>query len=191
MPGQPAAAFPGHRITVRPIGRCCGCPRDAATFGVLLRHPASGWYRLARSADHRAAGRPGRTGAGSAPRGPADHVRSNGRGQLPGCDAGRRPRGGDGQGTGRSLPCGSPRSGLAEGQAGAHTRLGGARGGMGLGTPARQALQYSPGRTRSGYRWIRDGGQDLQRNDRRHAGLADHQVSRDRGGSDRRLRRPT
>lgn len=83
------------------------------------------------------------------------------------------------------------RSGLAEGQAGAHTRLGGARGGMGLGTPARQALQYSPGRTRSGYRWIRDGGQDLQRNDRRHAGLADHQVSRDRGGSDRRLRRPT
>lgn len=117
-------------------------------------------------------------------------VRSNGRGQLPGCDAGRRPEG-DGQGTGRSLPCGSPRSGLAEGQAGAHTRLGGARGGMGLGTPARQALQYSPGRTRSGYRWIRDGGQDLQRNDRRHAGLADHQVSRDRGGSDRRLRRPT
>ena len=87
---------------------------------------------------------------------------------------------------GRALPGGPARSGLAEGQAGAHTRPGGARRGVGLGAAPRQTVQHPPGRPRSGHRRIRHGGQDFQGHDRRDAGLADRAVHRAR-----RRRRPT
>ncbi len=72
--------------------------------------------------------------------------------RIPGGDAGRRSRRGDGQVTGRAVSGGPSRSRLAEGQTGAHPRSGGARRGVGLGAPARQTLQHPPGRARSRHR---------------------------------------
>ena len=76
----------------------------------------------------------------------AGHLRPGRSDRLPGRDAGRRPRRRDGQVTGRAVPGGPSRSGLAEGQAGAHTGSGGARRGMGIGPPPRKTLQHPPGR---------------------------------------------
>ena len=97
---------------------------------------------------------------------------------LPGCDAGRRPRRGDGEITGRAVRGGPPRRGLAEGQTGAHARPRRAGRRVGIGQTHRQAVQHPSRRPRPRDRGIRHAGQDVQRDDRRDARLADRTVHR-------------
>ena len=68
-------------------------------------------------------------------------------------------------------------AGLAEGQAGAHARPGGARGRVGFGTAHGQAVQHPSRRARPGDGRVRHARQDVQGHDRRDAGLADRSGS--------------
>ena len=71
--GEAIALRPDNRphrfqVTASRFGRSvdvAGSRCGTTTFGVLLRHPAPRRRRPARRADHRAAGRPGRAGAGA------------------------------------------------------------------------------------------------------------------------------
>ena len=73
--------------------------------------------------------------------------------------------------------------GVAEGQAGAHPRPRRPRCGVGVRAAHRIAVQHPPRRPRSRRRRAGDGGQDVQGDDRRAAGLADADFPRPRPGA--------
>src|SRR5438034_4846134 len=71
---------------------------------------------------------------------------------------------------------------MAQGQACAHIRPGGARRGVGTRPPAGVAVEPTPRRPGSEHGRVRDGGEDVQGNDRRAPRVADERAPAARDG---------
>ena len=183
-----------HRfqVTASRFGRSVdiAAARDrAAAVGVLLRPAAPRRRRSARPARPASASRRS-TRSCRRPSGSTGSITDD-------ADAAQRfldatlaagHEGRDGEVADGAVRGGPPRRGLAEGQAGAHPRPGGARRRVGLGPAHRQAVQHPPRRPRPGDRWLRHARQDFQGHDGRDAGLADRAVHRTGRRPDGRLR---